>query len=293
MSCVCRATRGGWPVRLVVALSALLSLALATPAGAAACPQWSKVKAFRGTANTVFSGTATGSDNNGGTVTVELNRSGSVNVDLAGRIPKSGSSATEFLGGTGGGTLLVHDTYSDVGGGQTTSGGQMGDGPGATAALSNLAFMTLNPSSCTYQLHISFAVVTTSTGDWPTPPDPGAGGFAVMPARRIPSNLKLVGTAEVPAYYDGCSGSQPPGGCYEFGGFEGGYAWAEEFDMLKNCGSVVAASCGPSDQQEGTATVSWSMSANPAPKKTHRHHKKPHHHNKHHKKQRHKKKHHK
>jgi len=239
---------------------------LATPAAAAACPKWSAVKAFRGSADTAFDETATGSDNNGGTVTVELNRSGSVNIDLGGRIPKSGSGQTEFLGGTGGGILRVGDNYTDTNAGQSTTGKQTADGPGVHDGFSNLAFLVLHPSSCTYQLDISFGVKTTSTGDWPTAPDPGAGGVAITPERHIPSNLKLVGTADVPAYYDGCAGSSPSGGCYEFAGLEGGYEWAQQFDMLKTCGSVVASSCSP-EGQDGTATFSWSISPSPAPKK--------------------------
>jgi hypothetical protein len=252
-------------------VSVLLPVMLATPAIAAACPHWSNVKAFRGDADTAFDGTATGSDNNGGTVTVGLDRAGSVKIDLGGRIPKSGSAMTEFLGGTGGGILRVDDTYADTGGGTSTTGRQTADGPGVRDGFSNLAFLVLSPSSCTYQLHISFGVVTTSTGDWPSPPDPGAGGVAITPVRHIPSNLKLFGTVDVPAYYEGCAGSAPHGGCYEFSGLRGGYAWAQEFDMLKTCGSVVASSCAP-EGQEGTATVSWSISPSTPPKKKHKKH---------------------
>jgi len=253
-------------MRLAAVLCALLPVLLATPAVAAACPKWSKVKAFRGSADTAFDGTATGSDNNGGTVTVGLDRAGSVNIDLGGRIPKSGSAMTEFLGGTGGGILRVDDTYTDANGGSSTTGRQTADGPGVTDGVSNLAFLVLSPSSCTYQLHIAFGVKTTSTGDWPTSPDPGAGGIAITPVRHIPSNLKLFGTADVQAYYDGCAGSAPHGGCYEFTGLRGGYEWAQEFDTLKTCGSVVASACSP-EGQEGTATFSWSISPSTPPKK--------------------------
>ena len=70
----------------------------------------------------------------------------------------------------------------------------------------------------------------------------------------------------MPAYYEGCSGSEPPGGCYEIADLDGGYAWAQGFDMLKTCGSVVASSCG-AEGQEGTASFSWSISPHSPPKK--------------------------
>jgi hypothetical protein len=223
------------------------------------------VKAFRGSADTAFIGSVSGSDNDGGTITVDLTRSGSVDIDLSSRIPKTGSSATEFLGETAGGTLRVNDGYSDTI--PPAAGAQIADGTSVQSSLSDLAFLTLNPSSCTYQLRFSFVVPTTSTGDWPMPPDPGAGGVAVSPARHIPPDLKLDGSAVVPAYYEGCAGSAPAGGCYEFEGF-GANSWEQEFDILKTCGSVAASSCVPSGE-EGTAAVSWSMSPQRAVKTKH------------------------
>lgn len=270
MTGVFRRRRRRWLVGLTGALCVLSAL-LVLPAVATACPKWSKIKGFRGDADTSFDGTVSGSDNNGGTVTVGLDRAGSVKIDLAGRIPKSGNTFTEFLGGTGGGILRVDDTYTDIiDGAVQAAGKQTADGPGVTHNLSDLAFLVLNPTTCTYQLHIAFAVLTTSTGDWPTTPDPGAGGFAITPRRPIPASLKLVGSADVPAFYENCSGSNPVGGCYEFAGLDGGYQWAQEFDMLKTCGSVVASSCGP-EGQEGTAHYEWSIK--PSTSKT-KHHKK-------------------
>lgn len=255
--------RARWEASPVLVVCALLLASLAMPALASACPKWSKVKAFSGHADTSFDASVSGSDNNGGTVTVALDRAGSLKIDLTGRIPKSGSGMTEFLGGTSGGILRVGDMYADSTEG--TAGGQTGDGP-VVKSLQDLAFLVLSSASCTYQLHFSYGVKTTSSGEWPMPPDPGAGGVAVTPAHHIPSSLKLLGTADVPAYYEGCSGSSPHGGCYEFEGLNGGYAWAQEFDMLKTCGSVVASSCGPEGQPEGNATISWGISPAAAPK---------------------------
>jgi hypothetical protein len=247
-------------VRLWRLLLTLISVLLWLPAGALACPQWSSVKAFAGSADTAFTAAASGSDDDGGTVTVELDRSGSVNIDLPARTPTSGSTFTEFLGGTGGGTLQVNDTYADSIGGPSASGEQTADGPGVSDGVYNLAFLDLNPTSCTYQLEIEFAVPTTSSGAWPMPPDPGAGGVATTPQLPIPANLKLSGSADLPAYYDGCAGSSPVGGCYQMSGFEGGYAWAQELDMLDTCGSVVASNCTQGNPQEGTASYSWNIS---------------------------------
>jgi len=128
-------------------------------------------------------------------VAVTLDRAGSVNIDLGGRVPKSGSSMTEFFGGTGSGILRVDDTYTDTNGGAATTGEQTADGPGVRDGFNNLASLVLRPSTCPYVLDILFGVKTASTGDWPPSPDERAGGVAITPRRHLPSNLKLFGTA--------------------------------------------------------------------------------------------------
>ena len=133
----------------------------------------------------------------------------------------------------------------------------------------------LNPAGCTYQLEVSFAVRTTSTGSWPTPPDAGAGGIVYSPKKHIPASLKLSGNVTVPAYYDGCAGEPPAGGCYEFAGIPGGgSSWVQEFDTLKSCGSSQPSPSGcPDGEQEGTAQFSWRLTPTlrkPAKKKHHK-----------------------
>ena len=68
-------------------------------------------------------------------------------------------------------------------------------------------------------------------------------------------DVKLHGTATVPVFYD-CF---HPTGCYEYTGLDSTYAWAEAYDMLKTCNSIVATSCGAAGTREGTATIGWAL----------------------------------
>jgi hypothetical protein len=253
----------------------------AVPAAAGACPSWAHIKGFQGHSTTDFTGTASGSDNAGGTVSVELSRSGIAAIKFVARIPKSGSGPVEFLGATTASvvgatatSIDVSDTYSDKLPNGTITARQDASGASLAKTPGDLAFMTFDPGKCTYQLHFGFAVKTTSTGQFAESalglPDNGAGASVITPPRKIPAGFKLHGTATVPVFYE-CSAGKHPTGCYEYTGLGSTYAWPEEYDMLKTCNSIVATSCGSSGTQEGTATIGWTLK--PAvPKTSTKHH---------------------
>jgi len=241
----------------------------AVPAAARACPSWAHIKGFQGHSTTDFTGTASGSDNAGGTVSVELSRSGIAAIKLVARIPKSGSGPVEFLGATTASvvgatatSIDVSDTYSDKLPNGTITARQDASGASLAKTPGDIAFMTFDPGKCTYQLHFGFAVKTTSTGQFAESalghPDNGAGASVITPPRKIPHGFKLHGTATVPVFYD-CSTGNHPNGCYEYTGLGPAYAWPEEYDILKTCNSIVATSCGASGTHEGSATIGWTL----------------------------------
>ena len=222
-------------IRLARIVLTLLPVMLLMPSVAVGCPSRSGVTAMKGTATTSFQGTASGSDNEGGTLVISLSRGGTVNVLFPKRVPPTGDGSTEFLGATGGGSLHVNDTSTDTF--TSTAGSQSGDGPVVTSTtLGDLASVVLDRAACTYQLHIGFSVQTSTTGELPFTQDPGGGGFAITPVRPIPANLALVGAATVPVYSDcGSSGASPPGGCYGAAlGLSGPSNWEGEYDLLKS-----------------------------------------------------------
>lgn len=269
-----------WGVALV-ALGALVPpLASPVPAGAHGCPSWARVKAFHGSGSMSFAGSATAPEPGSGlTKTVALARDASgLHIRLGGRVDpvkptiqaggKTIKLPTEFLGGASGGKVSVGDTYaySDSGVTGTLSAGAPLQIPGAGAA-----FLVLYPHGCSYQLTASFDVATIYSGvPWGDKGGFGASGGAITPKRPIPKSLKLTGSAPLSAYYTGCSDvtdiSPDEQGCYEFGG-----GWATDFNTLKTCHSVVAENCGPDDEEEGTAHVSWSLTPKYKKHKKHPH----------------------
>jgi hypothetical protein len=247
----------------------VMGAAAAVPAAAGACPSWAHIKGFQGHSTTHFTGTASGSDNAGGTVSVDLSRSGIAAIKLGARIPKSGSGRVGFFGGTTASivgvtatSIDVSDTYSDRLPNGTITARQDASGASLAKTPEDLAFMTFVPGKCTYQLHFGFAVKTTSTGQFAESalghPDNGAGANVITPPRKIPPGFKLHGTATVPVFYD-CFTGHHPTGCYEYTGLDSTYAWAEAYDILKTCNSIVATSCGAAGTREGTATIGWAL----------------------------------
>jgi beta-lactam-binding protein with PASTA domain len=211
-----------------------------------------KAEAFQGTASTSFSATASGDDNNLGTTTVSLSRSAdALRIDL--NFVGSSAVGTAFEGSATGGAVSVKDLYTDSNPDGTTTGAQSASGP--TLPQSSALLVTV-PGTCDYQLSLSWGIDTTETGQWPNPPDtnPSVDGNAHTPPRPIPADLNLSGTATVPAYDAGPNGYGKP--YYEIGSDP----FAQEFETLSECHAVIASNCGPNDQPEGAATISWNLS---------------------------------
>ena len=238
--------------RLVIAVGALGGALLVAPTAASACPSLAKAEAFQGTASTSFSATASGDDNNLGTTTVSLSRSAdALRIDLS--IVGSSAVGTVFEGAATGGAVNVNDHYTDSNPDGTTTGAQSASGP--TDPNSSAQLVTV-AGTCDYQLFLGWGIHTTEMGQWPNPPDtnPSVDGNAQTPPTPIPVDMNISGTATVPAYGGAPANMGKP--FYEIGSD----AFAQEFETLSECHSVVTSSCGPNDQPEGTATISWNLS---------------------------------
>jgi len=221
-------------------------LALPAVASASACPSFSNVSAFHGTASTSFSGSASS-----GTATWSLARTATgLELDL----PKSASSsvATIFGAHATGGAISVDDHYTS--GGESAT--QTASGP--TESEVSTTQLVLFPGSCSYQLQVSWYIHTTVTSSFQPPPSSDrATGSAYMPIKPIPASLNLSGSATVPAYYGNCP--RNPNGCYVYGASPSYFD--QGFDDAKSCSG---SSC-TSGQPEGTATISWNLSPGTGP----------------------------
>ena len=260
-------TRRRWKVGiaagLVVAAGGLFAAASPraarpeTPRAAAGCPSLARVASFHGLVNSLsFSGTATGTDpGNGGSQTIGLEREASnlqlkLAAKVTGALPGYGV-VTFFTGKSKSGAISAVDTFANTGTGQKGTVNAIG----LPKVLSAAALFSAK--LCAYQLEVTYVVKNRFTGDSAVEPGLSISGSAITPRRPIPASLKLTGAAMIHAYRGGCANSQPPDphGCFQFGG-----DWANDFDTLESCGSVVAVNCGPPDQPEGTAQIRWNFS---------------------------------
>ncbi len=216
---------------------------LAVPALATACPSYDHVKAYSATSTVSYSQTATGNDDMDGMATISISHRGlAVTTPHLTPVPVAHRTPFEYAGHTTGGTVSVSDSYTDqtfseISGTQTASGTPTG---GETIA-------TFLSPVCSYQVTVSFGIPTASSGTWPTPPDLGVWAIAVSPARPIPGDLRLSGSATVPAQN---SGSDPlaQGSYVTYGLPGGGSQWESTLDDFST-----------PDQPVGTATFTWNL----------------------------------
>jgi beta-lactam-binding protein with PASTA domain len=230
-------------------VGALGGALLGAPTASGACTSFDKAEAFQGTSGTSFRATISRSDTSGDTTTVSLDRSASdLRVDL--NVKGSSSVSTFFNGRLTGGAVSVNDHYTYATSSETIIGSQSASGP--TDAEGSGAQLIRVPGTCNYVLWLEWATYTTETGQWPDPPDsnPSVFGVAHTPPRPIPADLNLSGTATVTAHYDAPHGYLP---WYEIGSD----SYGQQFDELYRC---YPSSCGPSDEPEGTATITWNLS---------------------------------
>lgn len=222
----------------------------------AGCPSWNRVRSFRGLVNTLsFSGVAKGDEPGlGGSRTIGLDRDATnlqikLDAKVSGSLPGFGS-LTFFTGKTKVGSISAVDTFGSTGSGMKGTSNAIGVPRFVTASL------VLWPKGCLYQLQVSYDVKASFSGDQAIRPGADIWGGAYTPRRPIPASLKLGGASLIQAYHDGCAGARPPDvhGCFQFGG-----DWANDFDTLKRCHSIVAVNCTPARHTEGAAHISWSL----------------------------------
>lgn len=259
--------------RAPVMLSAfgLLTVVLAVPAMASACPSLSGAKTFRGKADVSFSGSASGNDE---TIRLEHHAVGiKVSVTRPSLSPTPSpfvvkklnalhhgfAPLIQYIGKTGGGVVVVQDQFSYTASGETITGRQSAAGPEVATSgfqnLSELATVRIDPMHCTYQLSLSYLADTTSFGQWPSPPDKTVGGFVSSPVKPLPSSLKIHGVADVPVTEDCAAKELQLTGCGEMGGATS--AWWSTYDNLRTCGGQPSP-C-PSPQSLGTVRFEWRL----------------------------------
>lgn len=231
-------------------LLAALAACAALPASASACPSLSRVKSFAGTASLSFSRTVTASDGQGGTETISLDH-GASNLQLSITLVSQGLRPPIWEGPSTGGSVTVHDTYSDNNGANTATGTQDGSGPSAAGDAAGLSF---DHAHCTYSVTAAAAIATTTTGSGPRDPY-GIHDFAIT-SGAIPSNFHLSGSAQVPAYAD------PLDSTPTFTGDSGQYVIGDH----SNWGIALARLTGNEDNSVGQATFSWDLAPTFYPK---------------------------
>jgi hypothetical protein len=205
--------------------------------------------AFNGTASASYvSGTLVDSTTDPGTtVTMSIDHSAS-NLTLP-DLTANGSlypgvagptDAFDNEGGPTGGSVTVHDTYSDNFG-DTSS--QTGSGPTLPSDTTEFSSgwapgandLVINPSNCTYQFELSYGVATTTQAGG-GPSDPFVEDLVTSPAEPIPANLVLEGSAQVP---EGGNTPVSAGGYGPFAAYhtDWGQTFAESFPNSNGNGS--------------------------------------------------------
>jgi hypothetical protein len=233
-------------LNLVIAFTGCGAVLLVVPAVAGACPSLANVKSFHGTASATFDQTATSSD---GTASITLDRV-ATGIQFPSLTPQVLGGVLRFTGGPRGGSISVNDSYDNRNVG--IIGAQTASGPTLPYPQAGKAVLAQTPGTCDYEVVFSFAIATTSTGEWPygpgqLDPDLGVTGTAASPAVSIPSDLKLSGTATVP--WEGQPGTGQ--GLYQASGLppHNPGAWVQTFDGLLNL----------SGETPGMATISWNF----------------------------------
>jgi hypothetical protein len=233
-----------WVAKPVIAMCALASVLLVAPTAAGACANVTKVKSFHAFVFSQLVQTASGSDSIGGKLSVSLNQSTGT-IHFPSLTPLHGTQHRGFGGKPkAGGVVNVEDHYTDDDSpGPVTTGTQTADGPPHSARAS-IAF-----SHCKYDVLFGFDIATTSSGQWPNPPDRGVSVLAVSPPQPIPANLKGSGSATIRWY----RGESPLTGYYRsYGLLPGGSQWENEFSDILSANS----------QPDATASITWGFAPN-------------------------------
>ncbi len=264
----CRARRRGNRVfRPAIATCALAAALLAAPTAVGACPSYTNVKSYSGTAEASYAQSASG-PYEPGPAYLSGNSTVSINHVATGLQMKSlklihhkhnalGALAGRgFAGPTSGGTINVHDTIVDEANssvpatGTQEASGPTGTGPNGAGSVVQLGAVGYQgvPLGCKYQVGVNYSVLTTvattpnSGGESLEIPSNWQMGFlTVSPPMPIPAGLHLSGTVTVPV---GPTGTNMTG-YYQF--IES--AW----------GSALSSILGQSKTPFNTATFSWNL----------------------------------
>ena len=233
-------------------------MVLAAPCAASACVSLSSVKSFGGSAGEVsYNESATGTvPSINGTLTIDMNLN-ATNLKIAlghkvrSRIPWFGM----FTGKATGGNFLVNDSeaYQPGDSGSDSAGGP----PNLKLPGMELTAVLFDLKHCKYAFEVSAGEYVNYSGPaGAAPPDGYVTFFATSPKRKIPSSLKLKGSASLPMIPGGCNGGSDldVSACYSLDG-----DWANDFKMLRLCGSVSAGICQPDTTPQGLADISWNL----------------------------------
>lgn len=250
-------------VATVAVVAGAACLAAAVPSRSAAsrengCVSAAHVRSFHGKVSDTFNGTIGEPDaGQGGTETVALSRQANLQFTwryIGGAVVKQ---RDYIAGGPTGGSIGVDDSYDHSG---TGSSGSLQGSPRVGGAS---ALIVLYPKVCMYQVEMSFLGEGTVSGNLAPQDTPLTqySGSAYTPRKPIPASLHLFGSASIDAYSSGCSGHpndrfNPPDelGCYEFGG-----GWTADYAILEQCHAPFGGTCGPHDDPEGSATITWNL----------------------------------
>lgn len=205
------------------------------------------------TLNEVATGDAPGI---AGSATVSLARhAANVAVQLRKAKSRLGPTWTGFIGKSHGGSFVAEDSLTlRDGGGDAETGTLTAKGAPRTATAGLVAASA--GGSCGYELSVGFGHASTFSGSLSVSHTNSISIGFVTPSRHVPPSLKLSGGAVVSAEPTGCELIVRPGGCATFSD-----GWANDYETLKECHSVVAANCSkPGDTDFGDAKISWSLS---------------------------------
>ena len=110
----------------------------------------------------------------------------------------------QSIGHAHGGLIVEQDSSKVTSSGQVQSGTQTHNGP--LTANDGTAQLTIDPASCTYQLHVAFFVAGRYAGSKELEPYGNVGGAMWTAREKVPSSLHLVGGDGPDVYNGGCAG---------------------------------------------------------------------------------------
>jgi hypothetical protein len=227
----------------------------AASAASSSCASLTNVTGFSGTVRFAFSGSATGEDQDSGDhLEITFDRAAnSIRVDLNRKLVGI-TGIVQFIGHAHGGQIVVQDSSRETDPNPLYKGSQTYSGP--LAPNGGSALLTIDPASCTYELHVGFFVTGSFAGSKQLEPYGPVTGAMWTAREKVPPSLHLVGGDGPAVYNGGCEGHNPlnpVGSCYIPDG-----GWTDQFTNLALCHSPSQNNCNVSTQMKiGDATLIW------------------------------------